>query len=107
MDDILSQMPREGFLKTTVSVRKDLSPQQRVQLIRRGNEFYNKGDDEMAGRIFLTLGYKDGITRLGDRFYERGEPLEALRMYRAAGAEAKVSEMVEQMAQVVKKWLKE
>ncbi|MDC7224096.1 MAG: hypothetical protein PQJ60_10170 [Spirochaetales bacterium] len=103
--DILAKIPQEGFLKTTVEKRDDLSSQQRVQLIRRGNEFFNEGNMEMARKIFLTLNYKDGITRLGDFYYEKGEPLEALKMYREAEAQAKVDEMVIRMAQVIKKWL--
>jgi hypothetical protein len=105
--DILTKLPREGFLKTTVKVRDDLTSQQRVQLIRRGNEFFNMGNMEMAEKIFLTLDYKDGIIRLGDHFYEKGKPLDALKMYRIAKAQAKVDGMIEQMAQVIKKWLEQ
>jgi DNA-binding PadR family transcriptional regulator len=104
--DILTKIPKEGFLKTTVEKRDDLSTQQRVQLIRRGNEFFNQGNMEMARKVFLTLGYKDGIIRLGDLYYEKGEPLEAFKMYREAEAQEKVDEMVIKMAQVIKKWLK-
>lgn len=104
--NILEKIPKEGFLKTTVERRDDLPSQQRVQLIRRGNEFYNKGDFQMAKKVFLTLGYNDGLIRLGDHFYEKGEPLEALAMYREANAQDKVDDMIIQMAQVIKKWLK-
>ena len=104
--DILQKIPREGFLKTTVEKRDDLTSQQRVQLIRRGNEFFNGGDLEMARKIFLTLGYKDGLARLGDLYYEKGEPLEALKMYMQADDKPKVDEMVIRMAQVIKQWLK-
>ena len=104
--DILQKIPREGFLKTTVEKRDDLTSQQRVQLIRRGNEFFNGGNLDMARKIFLTLGYKDGIIRLGDLYYEKGEPLEALKMYMQADDQPKVDEMVIRMAQVIKQWLK-
>lgn len=103
--EVLKRMPKEGFLKTTVEVRNDLTPQQRVQLIRRGNEFFNGGNKDMARKIFLTLGYKDGIIRLGDYYYEQGEPLEALRMYREAKDQPKVDELITRMAHVIKKWL--
>jgi hypothetical protein len=103
--DILSKIPKEGFLKTTVEKRDDLNSQQRVQLIRRGNEFFNDGNVDMARKIFLTLGYRDGISRLGDFYYERGEPLEALKMYREADNRVKSDEMIIRMAQVIKKWL--
>ncbi len=104
--DILKKLPKEGFLKTTVDKRDDLTSQQRIQLIRRGNEFFNGGNTEMARKIFLTLGYKDGIIRLGDFYYEKGQPLEALRMYMQAEDQNKVDEMVIRMAQVIKQWLK-
>ncbi|MDC7220353.1 MAG: hypothetical protein PQJ59_10450 [Spirochaetales bacterium] len=102
----MAKIPKEGFLKTTVERRDDLSSQDRIQLIRRGNEFFNGGNVEMARKIFLTLGYKDGIIRLGDLYYSKGEPLEALKMYKEADATAKVDEMTFQMAQVIKQWLK-
>ncbi len=103
--DILKKIPQEGFLKTTVDRRDDLTSQQRVQLIRRGNEFFNEGNFEMARKIFLTLGYKDGLVRLGDSYYEKGKPLEALRMYREADDRVKIDAMIARMAQVIKKWL--
>ncbi|MEW5814208.1 MAG: hypothetical protein AB1798_02275 [Spirochaetota bacterium] len=106
-NEILKKMPRDGFLKTGRDSAVKLSDTQRIALIRKGNELFNKGDFETAKKIFLTTGYTDGITRIGDYYYKQKNILEAFRMYIMAPAPRKKEIMVEKMAAVLKIWLKD
>lgn len=51
--DILKKLPSGGFLKTTRGASARISKEQRVALIRRGNELFNKGDFDLAQKISL------------------------------------------------------
>lgn len=104
-EKILELIPEEGFLKIPESGGIPLSPERKVILIRKGNQLFNEGDIETAGRIFMTIGYTDGLVRVGDYHYSRNNTLEALRMYKAAPAQDKVDMIVEKMAHVVRSWL--
>lgn len=106
-NDVLQKIPVHGFIKTTDVRKHDLSGAQRTALIRKGNELYNKKQYEQAKRIFLTVGYTDGITRMGDYYYKKNDVLEALRMYILAPAPDKKERMVEKMAFIVHSWLHE
>lgn len=94
----------EGFLKT--SDTPELDRGQRSALIRKGNELYNSNNLQAAKRIFITTRYSDGLIRLGDYYQKQKQPLEAFRMYWLAGETRRKEEMVEQMALVVRHWLK-
>lgn len=106
-NDVLQKIPNRGFLKTTVETGQDLSKEQRVALIRKGNELFNGKQYEQAKRIFMTAGYTDGITRIGDYYYKKNDVLEALRMYIIAPAPDKRDRMIEKMACIVQSWLHE
>lgn len=97
----------EGFLKVDQKGRPQISKEQRSSLIRRGNELFNNGKLADAKRIFLTVGYSDGLSRLGDVFKKRNEVLEALRMYWLAPDRHKAEQLVEKSAAVVRSWLEE
>lgn len=104
--EALKNIPHDGFIKLASQKIAALTAEQRVGLIRRGNEFFNKGEVEQAKRIFLTTGYSDGITRIGDYYYREKNYLEAFRMYAMAPAPTKKDSMIESMAMVVRHWLK-
>jgi len=104
---ILQQMPQEGFIKLTSEVNRSLNDQQRVALIRKGNELFNKGKLDMAKRIYMTAGYTDGLIRLGDHYYRSKQPLEAFRMYRLAPYRRSSERMIEKMAMILRSWLEE
>lgn len=97
----------EGFLKVTARDASQIDRAQRAALIRRGNELFNAGSYEVAKRVFMTTRYSDGLIRLGNLYMKRGEPLEAFRMFYIAGDRGRIDEMAEQMAGVVRKWLRE
>jgi hypothetical protein len=99
--------PSDGFLKVSKGGLPKISKEQRSNLIRRGNEFFNKGQLSEAKRIFLTVGYSDGLSRLGDVHQKRNETLEALRMYWLAPDRHKAEQLVEKSAHIVRNWLQE
>ena len=106
-DDVLKKLPPSGFLKVTSENPVQLSQENRAALIRRGNEFFNKGETEMARRIFLTTRYSDGLIRVGDRLALAGRPLDALAAYWAAPCPEKVELLIGRMSGVVSQWLRE
>jgi len=105
--EILKKIPAHGFLKTTEVPNKDIPASQRVALIRKGNELFNAGQYDQAKRIFVTVGYTDGISRIGDYYFKKNETLEALRMYMLAPAHDKKDKLIEKMAYIVQAWLHE
>lgn len=106
MQKIPESIPKDGFYKVHVDYRDDLSPHQRVQLIRKGNELFKAGDIELAKKLFLTLRYTDGIIRVGDLYYNSGKAIEALEMYRLAHAQDKVDLLIFRFSKIIKQWIK-
>jgi len=105
MKKIPETIPEDGFFKVHVDHRDDLSPHQRVQLIRKGNELFKTGETELARKLFLTLRYTDGIIRVGDLYYNQGKPIEALEMYRLAHAQDKVDFLILRFTKIIKQWI--
>jgi hypothetical protein len=106
-EDILKKLPSSGFLKVAKESPAQLTPENRAALIRRGNELFNRGEIELARRIFLTTRYSDGMIRVGDRLVQAGKPLEALAAYWVAPCPEKSAHLIGRMADVVRQWLKE
>jgi len=106
-EDILKKLPSSGFLKITQEKPAQLSQEKRAALIRKGNELFNRGETELARRIFLTTRYSDGLIRIGDRLVKSGKPLEALAAYWVAPCPEKAEAMVARISGVVRQWLKE
>ena len=100
-------MPKEGFLKIVAPVRTEVDSARKAALIRKGNQLYNEGDIATAKKIFLTLGYTDGIARVGDYHYNKNEYWEAYRLYRLAPAPDKAEHLARRMADVIRKWMSE
>ena len=87
---------------------KVLTPRERLILIRKGNELFNRGEITQAARIFVTTAYKDGLIRVGDYYYfDQANPLKALYYYLESGYRRRIDEISERMAAVIKKWLRE
>lgn len=101
----MAEMPKEGFLKVVAPQRTEIDPARKAALIRKGNQLFNDGDISTAKKIFLTLGYSDGIIRAGDYHYKKAEYWEAYRLYSIAPAPAKVDYLIERMAGVVREWI--
>lgn len=97
----------EGFLKVSSTDTAAISKSDRVALIRKGNELFNQNKLNAAKRVFMTVRYGDGLIRLGNHYMAEGDPLEAFRMFWLAGDQRRIAEMTEQMAWVIRKWLRE
>jgi len=106
-EELLKKVPKEGFLKITESYAAQMSKEQRVVLIRKGNDLFNQKQYDLAKKIFMTTGYSDGLIRLGDVYMNQNLPLEAFRMYWLAPDRKKVDAMLEKTVGIIKKWLKE
>jgi len=84
-----------------------MDKEERVRLIRKGNELFNKGDITGAASIFVTTGYRDGITRVADYyFFDRKLPLVALKFYKMVNRKDKVDEIFDRMIFALGKLLK-
>ena len=106
----------KDFIKTTTSgtdgatpdaAPAALSAKERTLLIRKGNEQFNAGEFETAGRIFKTTGYRDGLIRLGDHYRAQNAIIDAFWMYRAAEAKEQTENIIGIFARSVQYWLKE
>ncbi|MBN2551159.1 MAG: hypothetical protein JXB06_00255 [Spirochaetales bacterium] len=106
-EELLKKIPQEGFLKISESRAAEMSKEQRVALIRKGNDLFNQKKYDLAKRIFLTAGYSDGLIRLGNLYMDQNMPLEAFRMYYLAPDRKKVDALLEKTVEIIKKWLKE
>lgn len=106
-DRVLRSMPSEGFLKITRPPAPEFSSEQKVQLIRKGNELFSQGQLEPAKKIFVATRYSDGMIRLGDVYARNKDYLSAFQMYKMAPAPDRAEAMVQKLTAVLKNWLKE
>jgi len=104
-DTLFGRFENQGFIKTTT--RPELDAAQKVQLNRKGNELFNRGDIKGAERIFITTGYSDGLIRLGDWYLAQGKSLEALKMYWLAPDKKKAEPLIEKLSALIQKLLKD
>lgn len=94
------------FIKTSDLPLEGLSDQQKVALNRRANALLNEGKIEMSKRIFITTGYSDGLTRIGDNYNKENKYLDALKMYLLAHNKRKSEPIIEKISQTVSVMLK-
>jgi hypothetical protein len=95
----------QGFVKTTVNPAVDGST--KAALNRKGNVLFNAGDAEGARRIFLTTGYSDGLSRVGDYYKSRGRLLDALKMYWIAPDRTKAEPLIQQLSEIIRYFINE
>ncbi len=103
--DILKKIPETSFTKLTTSGKNNLKTSDRVNLNRKGNQFFNEGKVEIARRIFITTGYSDGLTRVGDYYYKNNDYVEALKMYILAPAPEKKEKLLMIISSVIQNWI--
>jgi len=92
----------EHFIKVTENALTPLSSEQKVVLNRRGNQLFNEGFISEAQRIFITTGYSDGLTRVGDYYAAQKNTLEALRMYCLAKNKRKSEPIIDSFVQLIR-----
>ena len=97
--------PPQGFIKTTVKPSIDGST--KAALNRKGNVLFNSGDAEGARRIFLTTGYSDGLSRVGDFYKSQGKLLDALKMYWIAPDRTKADPLIQQLSEIIRSLINE
>jgi len=88
-----------AFIKVTSPC--PLESSKKAELNRKGNMLFNSGEIEKARRIFLTTGYSDGISRVGDYYMSKNRMLEALQMYWTAPNRTKLEPLLMQLANVL------
>ena len=83
-----------------IRVTKDASVEgsQKAALNRKGNQLFNSGKIEESKRVFMTTGYSDGLSRVGDYYKTNSRLLEALRMYWMAHDKTKAEPLIEHTA---------
>jgi hypothetical protein len=95
----------EVFLKGTS--KSSVESSTKAALNRKGNALLNSGDVENARRIFITTGYSDGLSRVGDYYRENGRLIDALRMYWVAHDKRKSNELCVELSLFIKGLIKE
>jgi hypothetical protein len=93
------------FVKTTVP--RSVEGSDKAALNRKGNMLFNSGDIEGARRIFMTTGYSDGLSRVGDYYKSQNRLIEALRMYWIAPDRSKSEPLMEQVAFLLKQMIED
>lgn len=97
--------PQPGFILESRPSGLNLTGQQKVALLRRGNELFNQGKIEESKRIFITLGYTDGLIRVGNYYYGKKRFIDALRMFASAPDLGRIQAMAPSIARVIRVWL--
>ena len=90
------------FIKVTENALTPLCSEQKVVLNRRGNQLFNEGFINEAQRIFVTTGYSDGLTRVGDYYIAHDNTLEALRMYCLAKNKRKSDPIIDSLVRLIR-----
>ncbi len=103
--NLFSRFASDGFIKQ--GPRAQIDSEQRVQLNRKGNILFKRGEIEAARRIFLTTGYSDGLSRIGDWYHSQGRELDALRMYWLAPNRGKAQAILEKLSVLIQKLIHE
>lgn len=103
--DDIDRLRVPGLIKSTDKPVQNLSTEQKAALNRKGNQFFNEGEIDSARRIFVTTGYSDGLSRIGDFFLEKGAELEALKMYWLAHNRRKADPLVKKLALIIETML--
>ncbi len=104
-ETIFNSIPKEGFIKIPKTGTVNITPSEKVILVRKANELMNNKNYIGAKRIYLAIGYSAGLIRLGDYYENNGSPLDALKMYKAANAKTKLESLSKKMADVLRVWI--
>lgn len=98
----------QGFIKVTDAPVTGLTSEQKAILNRKGNVLFNQGEVESARRLFITTGYSDGLTRVGDYYaQEQNKELQALKLYWLAHNKRKSEPIIQKVATLISTLLNE
>jgi len=96
---------KNAFVRTTVP--SPVEGSDKAALNRKGNMLFNSGDVEGARRIFMTTGYSDGLSRVGDYYKSQNRLVEALRMYWIAPDRNKCEPLILQLSGIIKQLMED
>ena len=105
-DAVQEQKIPDGFIKVTDNPVDGLNSEQKVILNRKANMMFNNGNIEDARRIYITTGYSDGLTRVGNYYMDKNEGLKALKAYYLAHNKRDAEPIYESIANVISTLLK-
>ncbi|MDY2842437.1 MAG: hypothetical protein SOT81_00395 [Treponema sp.] len=91
----------DGFIKVTDKPVQGLTSEQKAILNRKGNVLFNEGKYDAACRIFVTTGYSDGLTRIGDLYAKQSKSLTALKYYLLARDKKKAEPIFEELSNLI------
>ena len=97
----------DGFIKVTDNPVGGLSSEQKVILNRKANAMFNAGNIEDARRIYITTGYSDGLTRVGNYYMDKNQGLKALKAYYLAHNKRDAEPIYESLAKVISTIIKD
>ena len=100
--DEFTRFEGTGFIKSSDFPVQNLAGEQKAALNRKGNAFFNQGEIETARRIFITTGYSDGLSRVGDYYASKGKELDALKLYWLAHNRRKADPLIQKLALLIK-----
>lgn len=83
-----------------------LTREQKYKLNRRGNELFNSNNIDAAKKIFVTTGYSDGLTRVGDYYVKQNKRLDALKYYVLAHNNTKMDSIITDIVRIIKMYIK-
>jgi hypothetical protein len=96
---------QNGFIKAIA--KPAIDGNRKAALNRKGNMLFNSGDIEAAKRVFLTTGYSDGLSRVGDYYQSQGRELDALRMYWIAPNKTRAEPIIMRLSALIQKIMRE
>ena len=91
----------QGFIKVTDNPVDGLTSEQKVVLNRKANAMFNAGNIEDARRIYITTGYSDGLTRVGNYYMDKNQGIKALKAYYLAHNKRDAEPIYESLANVI------
>jgi hypothetical protein len=91
----------QGFIKVTDAPVTGLTSEQKAILNRKGNVLFNQGEIDSARRLFITTGYSDGLSRVGDYYAQQNKELQALKLYWLAHNKRKSDPIIQKMATLI------
>lgn len=95
------------MIKRGNPARKNVDPAIRVQLIRKGNEFFSNKNIKSAEAIFVKVDYKDGLVRLGDYYLDNGNIYKAAQMFFMSENKSKIDAFSKRCARIISDMIKE
>ena len=100
-DAVQEQKIPDGFIKVTDNPVDGLNSEQKVILNRKANMMFNNGNIEDARRIYITTGYSDGLTRVGNYYMDKNQGIKALKAYYLAHNKRDAEPIYESLANVI------